>query len=93
MERRRNTIKINPALQETDLLSRFFWQPDLLNFKKGWMTKLYDDGMVSDLLTGFTGEGKSIPYWYISTYTLSCGENDDNDDEKLQTLLKSYLCV
>uniref|UniRef100_A0A8C5CMX9 PH domain-containing protein n=1 Tax=Gadus morhua TaxID=8049 RepID=A0A8C5CMX9_GADMO len=36
---------MNPALQETDLLSRFFWQPDLLNFKKGWMTKLYDDGM------------------------------------------------
>uniref|UniRef100_A0A8C5AN28 PH domain-containing protein n=1 Tax=Gadus morhua TaxID=8049 RepID=A0A8C5AN28_GADMO len=45
VERRRNTIKMNPALQETDLLSRFFWQPDLLNFKKGWMTKLYDDGM------------------------------------------------
>ena len=22
-------------------------QPDLLNFKKGWMTKLYEDGLVS----------------------------------------------
>ena len=23
-------------------------QPDLLNFKKGWMAKLYEDGMVID---------------------------------------------
>lgn len=25
----------------------FYLQPDLLNFKKGWMTKLYEDGMVN----------------------------------------------
>lgn len=28
-------------------LSSHLTQPDLLNFKKGWMTKLYEDGLVS----------------------------------------------
>ena len=65
VEHHRSINKLNPALQETDRCLVSLWQPDLLNFKKGWMTKLYDDGMVSDLLTGLTGEEKNSPYWYI----------------------------
>lgn len=30
-------------------------QPDLLNFKKGWLTKQYEDGQVSPAGTGFFG--------------------------------------
>ena len=29
-------------------MSLVFFQPDLLNFKKGWMTKLYGEGLVSE---------------------------------------------